>query len=575
MQLLEQVTIPRVEALPSQPNFWEIIQFNKKAHSLHKWLYTADGGAVPGVDIAFNYTLSSRWYNGSIASMPSYLGGGIDGAGEALAVVGTVYGSAVIGKRSSDFIVPAEFITTFADPNGIVWNNPPGLAPVTVSTFWYGLMNSFMMYSSLDLLKLDIRHEMLAAAAKQWSAAVEVMGGSFNHTGFDFGKMQPFDNGQWTEADAAASVALLGVWAAHDAGRSQPRAQADPTARADALALADTALRFLERQTKSPLYECVMPQGVLAAARMNALAGANKYNVSQMLEFALSDGDNQYRSGWGMLGAGTRWGGRDVGGLIGSLTDGGGYAFLGNGLWSLAALSPVPRYAPQFSRAIAKWTYLLRIIYMRYLCVEFACKFLCIYRIYIIRSRYNLANAARYFYGDTPAVLDRQSNPADHWDSLNVVGYEGLRKCDFNRTAGKCLHGDAFGPFATGDWCEALNCTDVGWSCSDDGTPCSQRSDRVLYGGGALGVLGGVVAPTNESAVLRIDVLATDVYAADSAPLYLYYNPTNSTVWVAVVGGDACGNGQVRSPTLTVAFSQSSYTLMTYRVVGTVRARVA
>ena len=304
MQLLEQVTIPRVEALPSQPNFWEIIQFNKKAHSLHKWLYTADGGAVPGVDIAFNYTLSSRWYNGSIASMPSYLGGGIDGAGEALAVVGTVYGSAVIGKRSSDFIVPAEFITTFADPNGIVWNNPPGLAPVTVSTFWYGLMNSFMMYSSLDLLKLDIRHEMLAAAAKQWSAAVEVMGGSFNHTGFDFGKMQPFDNGQWTEADAAASVALLGVWAAHDAGQPRPRTQADPTARADALALADTALRFLERQTKSPLYECVMPQGVLAAARMNALAGANKYNVSQMLEFALSDGDNQYRSGWGMLGAG-------------------------------------------------------------------------------------------------------------------------------------------------------------------------------------------------------------------------------------------------------------------------------
>jgi hypothetical protein len=215
-----------------------------------------------------------------------------------------------------------------------------------------------------------------------------------------------------------------------------------------------------------------------------------------------------------MLAAGTRWGGRDVGGLIGSLTDGGGYAFLGNGLWSLAALSPVPRYAPQFSRAIAKWTY-------------------------------NLANAARYFYGDTPAVMDRQSNPVDHWDSLNVVGYEGLRKCDFNRTVGKCLHGDAFGPFATGDWCEALNCTDVRWSCNDDGTPCSHRSDRVLYGGGALGVLGGVVAPTNESAVLRIDVLATDVYAADSAPLYLYYNPTNSTVWVAVVGGDACGDGQL------------------------------
>ena len=125
------------------------------------------------------------------------------------------------------------------------------------------------------------------------------------------------------------------------------------------------------------------------------------------------------------------------------------------------------------------------------------------------------------------------------------MGYEGLRKCDFNRTAGKCLHGQAFGPFATGDWCEALNCTDVGWPCSDDGTPCSKRSDRVLYGGGALGVLGAVVATTNESAVLRINVLATDVYAEDSPPLFLYYNPTNSTLWVAVVGVEACGMGQL------------------------------
>ena len=33
--------------------------------------------------------------------------------------------------------------------------------------------------------------------------------------------------------------------------------------------------------------------------------------------------------------------------------------------------------------------YLLRIIYMRFLYVEFVCKYLCIYRIYIIRSRYS------------------------------------------------------------------------------------------------------------------------------------------------------------------------------------------
>ena len=104
----------------------------------------------------------------------------------------------------------------------------------------------------------------------------------------------------------------------------------------------------------------------------------------------------------------------------------------GNGLWTLAALAPVPRYAPEYSRTIARWIY-------------------------------SLANYARYFYGDH-IVDGRESNPGDKWDTENVVGYEGLRKCDFNRTVGKCVHGEEFGPFATGDWCEALNCTDIRWA---------------------------------------------------------------------------------------------------------------
>jgi hypothetical protein len=77
-----------------------------------------------------------------------------------------------------------------------------------------------------------------------------------------------------------------------------------------------------------------MPQGALAAARMNAEHNRT-YNVRKFLEFSFSDGHNAFRAGWGMLSGGTRWGGggaaRDVGGLIGSITDGGGYAFAGNG----------------------------------------------------------------------------------------------------------------------------------------------------------------------------------------------------------------------------------------------------
>jgi hypothetical protein len=346
-----QQSIPRIEALPNMPDNWEIIDYRHKAEQLHAWLFSP-GSPAANTSIFFNTSVQSAWYNGTVASLPSYLGGTQSCAvkpGEALAAVGTIYGSALLGK--SDFGVPAEFIAGYADPSGVVWNNPPGMAPAPAPTFWYGLMNSFMLYSALDKLELPLRHRMLAMAAAQWRAAAQTMGGDFGHTGYDFTAMKPIDNGRWTEGDSAAGIALLAVWAAHDATQQE----ADP---GPSLELAHTALSFLDRQEKSPLYECVMPQGVLAAARMNALGddGEAQYNVSKMLEFALSDGHNQFRKGWGMLSGGTRWGGQNVGGLIGSITDGGGYGFMGNGLWSLAALAPVPRYAPEFSRAIAKWT---------------------------------------------------------------------------------------------------------------------------------------------------------------------------------------------------------------------------
>lgn len=523
---LQQRTIPRIEALPSVPNSWEIIDFRHKAEQLHRWLFSPDSPAV-NTSIFLNVSVRSAWFNGTAASLPSYLGETqfcSVGPGEGLAAVGVVYGSALLGKQGKSAFggVSPEFITGYSDPNGIAWNNPPGLAPAPAPTFWYGLMNSFMLYSALDKLELPVRHRMLAAASKQWQAAAQSMSGDFAHTGFDFNAMKAIDNGRWTEGDSAAGIALLAVWAAHDAQQQGGES-------ALSLKLAHTALTFLDQQTVSPLYECVMPQGVLAAARMNALAATAaagrpqpppRYNVSKMLEFALSDGHNQFRHGWGMLAGGTRWGGHDVGGLIGSITDGGGYAFMGNGLWNLAALAPVPRYAPEFSRAIAKWIA-------------------------------NLANAAKYFYADTVAVQGKQSNPSDPWDIHDVVAYEGLRKCDYNRTAKDCLHGPAFGPFATGDWCEALNCTHITDICKPGlpvAAPCNTASDRVLYGGGALGVLGVVVGRTNESSVLRIDVTATDVYATPTpGPLLLYWNPTAERVWVEVVAPKGqCEQGGLR-----------------------------
>ena len=403
---VDQVSLPQIEALPSLPDDWAIINFHAKAVQLHSWLFesqTPSNNSLPsgnGIDnsrktddgnssllapstpvtpgskvIWFNNTFESYYHSGTIMTAPSYLGQQFPAysPGEGLAVIGLVYNGALLGKRAFGPGVDSNFVTIYSDRNGIVWNNPPALEdgnPDTLAvlpTFWYGLANSYLMYATMDILDLPARHQMLPRAVKSWTEAYHIMGDSFNHTGFDFKAMKALNNGVWTEGDTAGGVALLGIWAAANAQKHSynPKGpknivRTERIERVDeALQLAANALSALEQHSLSPLWECVMPQGALAAARLNALNDSRfgKFNVTKFLDFSFSNGNNEYRLGWGMLNHSARWGGRDVGGLIGSLTDGGGYAFFGNGLWYLAAVSPIPLYAPEYSRMVAKWTY--------------------------------------------------------------------------------------------------------------------------------------------------------------------------------------------------------------------------
>jgi len=49
-----------------------------------------------------------------------------------------------------------------------------------------------------------------------------------------------------------------------------------------------------------------------------------------------------------------KWGEYDVSGLQGSITDGGGYAFLMNSMKMAWPLVPMVKYEPRFARAIGK-----------------------------------------------------------------------------------------------------------------------------------------------------------------------------------------------------------------------------
>jgi hypothetical protein len=55
-----------------------------------------------------------------------------------------------------------------------------------------------------------------------------------------------------------------------------------------------------------------------------------------------------------------------------------------------------------------------------------------------------------------------------------------------------------------------------------------------------VGILGGIVKPTNVEKILQLDLLKTDYFHAKAYPTFLYYNPYTSTRTVEIdVGSEA------------------------------------
>ena len=161
----------------------------------------------------------------------------------------------------------------------------------------------------------------------------------------------------------------------------------------------------------------------------------------------------------------------------------------------MSALAPLVRYDFRFADALGKW---------------------------LMSAFIN----AQYFFGDRLAS-DRQSAPAQ-WthNPGDVIPYEGLRKCDFSRPAGRCLHGEAFGPFGTGQNCGDLGVKAGSGKCSCSGRPDGTKdysTDIGLYGGAFVGLIGGVCLDGGSG--LQFDLSANDRFAPPSFPTVLLYNP--------------------------------------------------
>ena len=181
------------------------------------------------------------------------------------------------------------------------------------------------------------------------------------------------------------------------------------------------------------------------------------------------------RNGWGITAG--RWGDYDIGGLQGSLIDGGGFAFLMNSIDVAWPFVPMVKYQPQYARAIGRWML-------------------------------NNVNSCRLFFPDQlPDSLQCLPGRQDYTGS--IVAYEGLRKTD-DRYMPEEHKG--LSPIALGD----------GPLWNEKNPPESMFS---LYSTSAVGILGAIVAATDVEGILRLDCNATDFYASKPYPVYLYYNP--------------------------------------------------
>lgn len=402
--------ISRVESMPNLPQPLSIRDWSQVTRNYVNFLFDFDR-AGPHLPLI-------RWMDDehSMVSMPAYIGGARES--EAINYLAAVVSGSLIGVDMRDFHGQdwVKLGTNFYNPTEGVYVNR--LAAKTGRSFWYDVFPNVLFYQVNALYPEDRqRDDQARTVAIKWHDACVALGGKsdppalpdFDHTGFDLATMQPTESG-WIEPEAAAGIAWLEymAWLKFQ----------DPRF----LMAADWALRALDERPdeQSPLYEVLLPYGALAAARMNAERGTN-YDVDKLLNQCFDPhGRPQARPGWGVLS--DRWKGQDVHGLVGSTTDGEGYAFAMNTFQCAGAIAPLARYDTRYARDIGKWML-------------------------------NLSNAARLFYPDAH-VAECQSSHA--WatvhDVESSVAYEGIRKWKRGAAMAKADHSTKGGRIVQGSF---------------------------------------------------------------------------------------------------------------------------
>jgi hypothetical protein len=490
---IDQITIKRIALMPDQPQPFKMTDWFEKAQNYDQYVFNP---GLQGEHMPF------LWIDSARRNVPQNTFGiytvigdvrqGTNGSSEfheALCTMGSLLSAGLVGidktnQNGLNYVKMTQNYFNSGNGWNIMMNNTnPAVALLGGGygrDWWYDVFPNLLFYGLCDLYPgVSGADSLQHLIAEKFFKADSILNGDYNYSYFDYGQMKGMKNNIPFQQDAAAGHAYV-LLCAYEKFKDERYLQG-----------AKSAMRAFENQKESRFYEVLMPFGALVAARLNAEHGTD-YDVTKLLNWTFegckaSDG----RTGWGVIAE--RWGDQDVYGLQGSITDGGGYAFLMNSFDMAWPLVPMVRYDHRYANAIGKWML-------------------------------NVTNAARLFY---PYEIDDQHQwlPAKKEITKNVIAYEGLRKVDYTYKKASLAN---MSPVALGDGPQWVK-----------GQP--ETSMFSLYSSAQVGIFGSIVRKTNVEKILQLNCSATDFYNEASFPTYLYYNPYDKEQSVCFYNSEKTG----------------------------------
>jgi hypothetical protein len=455
--------IPYLEGFPTTPTPLIVRDWKQTAASYHQLAFNplAAGQYLP---LLYSYNLvTAAGYSGPAFGLPSYVGNPRDG-GEGITALGAVLGGTLAGinmaaLNGTDRVAQCEAFYSVVNGHGLFLNNINSRGS---GSGWYDIFPNTLFYQiGAHYPGRPLFQSNLLAIAESWRSALPVLSNNWEHAGFNFETMKPVDSSH-VEPDMAIGIGWI-EYMAYLQFRNT-----------NYLAAADLCMTQMNTNSVDPFYEVLGFYGPVLAARMNAELGRN-YSVSKHLNWIFA-ATSDARPGWGCESG--NWGGYNAYALMGSTTDGSGYAFSMNTYAAAGLITPLVRYQPQYARLIGRWLL-------------------------------HVAANANLFYPGTLASNMQASATWVQQTGVTNISYEGVRNLGTTT------------PYSTGDASAPIQ-------------------DLNPYGTWGSGFMAALFQTSNVPGILQVDCLATETFAPPSNPTFLFYNPYTTTQKVNVnVGSNA------------------------------------